>query len=353
MVEREHAHYPFLEGSKKAVRDAGMGGDIDARTLAAAKSRVISALKHRRIPAPSYFSQDDVISDIKSYAVARLLVSMVNRRMDAFIDAETMRALDTCLRNKQEKQLLRQLGVNIGDDFYVPLRDYLFYGSPFSSMMLSNKALSRGRVKIAEHEVNVILKEAIRQKIAEGLPIRESLISPELKEQLKPAVQAILAEVSLTAPGFGKQSTDIAPCMEKVLEDMRNGVKVRHLARWGLAVFLVKRGWDTDRIVQAFSGTPNFDERVTRYQIDHVRAKGYQMPSCYNLKSQGLCVAECGTKNPLQFNMLIFAQNTGGETNCRTILARRDTRRLAAEWQWFPLSRGISPLPPSTLKVKL
>ncbi|MCX8205937.1 MAG: hypothetical protein N3H30_01780 [Candidatus Micrarchaeota archaeon] len=301
MVSREHAYYPFLDSSKKAVRDAQLGGEIDERTLAAAKSRVISALKHRRIPLPAYFSSDDAVQDIKSYAVARLLVSLAGRRIENFIEAETSRALELCRRNGHERMLLSELGISVGDDLYVPLRDYLLYGSQFSGMVLSNRPVAGGRIKVSPHEITVLLKEAIRRKISEGLPIRESLISEDMKSMLKGAVSEIQAEVSLATPGFGRQSQDIAPCMEKILSDMQSGVKVRHLARWALATFLVKRGWDTDRIVQAFSGTPNFDEKTTRYQIDHIRAKGYNVPSCYNLKSQGICVADCGTKSPLQY----------------------------------------------------
>ncbi|MEM0438078.1 MAG: hypothetical protein QXU54_02140 [Candidatus Micrarchaeia archaeon] len=300
-ISREHAYYPFLDSSKKAVREAALGSGIDEATVALAKARVLSALKHKRVPIPNYFSGEDMVRDIKSYAVARVLVSLVNRRIDNFIEAETIRALELCQRNRHEKMLLGELGISISEDLYVPLRDYLRYGTQFSGMMLSNRLVAGGRLKLSAHEVGVLLKEAIRSKISEGLPIRESLVSDEIKAALKDAVAEISSEVSLATPGFGRQSQDIAPCMEKILADMQSGVKVKHMARWALAVFLLRRGWDVDRIVQVFSATPNFDEKVTRYQVDHLRAKGYNVPACHNLKSQGICVAECGIKNPLQY----------------------------------------------------
>jgi DNA primase large subunit len=205
------------------------------------------------------------------------------------------------MRNHDEKFLMKELGIEIGADMHIPLRDYLIFGSTFSIMLLSNRSVKGGQVKISPHEINVILKEAIRHKISDGLPIRESLINEDIKKRLKPSLMEILSEISLRSPALGRQSQDLAPCMERVIEELRSGGKVPHLKRWALAVFLVKRGWDIDKIVEVFSHAPNYDEKIVRYQLDHVRAKGYLMPSCRNLITQGICVAECGIKNPLQF----------------------------------------------------
>ncbi len=301
MLKRENGYYPFLESTKSIVKSMNIGSEIDDRTLALAKQRVLSAIKHGRLQAPSYFSPDDISNDVKSYAVSRLMVSLINRKIDAFVEAESSRALEICMRNHEEKFLMAELGIEIGADMHIPLRDYLIFGSTFSIMLLSNRSVKGGLVKISPHEINVILKEAIKHKISDGLPIRESLINEDIKKRLKPALMDILSEISLRSPALGRQSQDLAPCMERVIEELHSGAKVPHLKRWALAVFLVKRGWDNDKIVEAFSHAPNYDERIVRYQLDHVRAKGYLMPSCRNLITQGICVAECGTKNPLQF----------------------------------------------------
>ncbi len=308
MLSKENGFYPFLDVSKKAVMEMKIAGELDARIIEVAKNRVMSAIKHKRLPLPTYFSEQDILDDIRSYAAARLIISLMNRKIDAFVEAESSRALELCRRNRQEGYLMKELGVELTADMYLPLRDYLILGLQFSGMVLSNRHVRDGYVKVQEHEITVMLKEAIRNRVGRDLPIRESLINDDIRKMLKPIVSEILSEISLSSPALGRQSADLAPCIERIIEELRSGAKVSHIKRWALAVFLTKRGWDEDKIVSVFSTAPNFDEKLTRYQLQHVRAKGYSMPSCYNLKSQGICIAECGIKNPLQYRKKEMAE---------------------------------------------
>jgi len=301
MLKREYAYYPFLESTKSAVKSMNIASEIDVKSLELAKQRVLIAVRQGKLPLPSYLPQEDISDQVRSYIIARLIISFIPSKIEQFVKAEATRALEICTRNHDEAFLMNELGISITKDMLVPLRDYLIYGSHFSSMLLPNKHVKNGFVRISPHELHVMLKEAIRSKISEGLPIRESLINDEIKRLLKPVVVEILSEISLRSPAIGRQSKDIAPCMEKVIEELNQGVNVPHLKRWSLAVFLIKRGWDTEKIVEIFSHAPNYDEKIVRYQLDHIKSKGYSMPSCHTLKVQGICVAECGIKNPLQF----------------------------------------------------
>ncbi|MEM4332043.1 MAG: hypothetical protein QW500_02070 [Candidatus Micrarchaeia archaeon] len=301
MLKRQHGYYPFLDSTKAEVKLLRMAADVDAKAIELAKQRVLSAIRHGRLPTPSYFSSEDILNDVRAYAVSRLLVSLLNRKIDAFVDAEATRALEICRKNRDEGFLMAELGMSMGDDLHVSLRDYLTYSSTFASMLLSNREVAGGRVKISEHEKGVLLKEAIKRKISEGLPIRDSLISESLKKQLKPALNEILSELSLRSPALGRQSRDIAPCMEQIINELRAGANVPHIKRWALAVFLIRRGWENSKIIEVFSHAPNYDEKKVNYHLEHIRSKGYSMPSCNTLRAQGLCVAQCGIKNPLQF----------------------------------------------------
>jgi DNA primase large subunit len=48
--------------------------------------------------------------------------------------------------------------------------------------------------------------------------------------------------------------------------------------------------------VDAFRGAPDFDEAVTRYQVEHITlhddGRGYEPPECETLRSHGLCVRD-------------------------------------------------------------
>jgi DNA primase large subunit len=68
-------------------------------------------------------------------------------------------------------------------------------------------------------------------------------------------------------------------------------------------------GKNTDEIVGLFHSAPDFNERITRYQIEHLAGKKgggikYHVPSCEKLLNESLCFAteECnGIINPVQF----------------------------------------------------
>ena len=115
------------------------------------------------------------------------------------------------------------------------------------------------------------------------------------------SIEEISTQIQLTLPYSGRQSTDIAPCMESIIGELESGNKVNHLKNWSLAVFLIKRGWDDEKIIAIYSKLPTFNEKLVRYQIEHIRNKNYSMPSCAHLRTQGICVAECNINNPLSY----------------------------------------------------
>ena len=196
---------------------------------------------------------------------------------------------------------MNELGIQIDKDFSMPLSTYLTYSSTFTHMKLPNREVAGGKVKLNDYEINVILREAVKIKINENFPIRSNLISENVKERLKPYLDDITSQIQVTLPYSGRQSTDIAPCMEAVIGELESGNKVNHLKNWSLAVFLIKRGWDDEKIIAIYSKLPNFNEKLVKYQLEHIRDKNYSMPSCSNLKTQGICVADCKIKNPLMY----------------------------------------------------
>jgi DNA primase large subunit len=76
-----------------------------------------------------------------------------------------------------------------------------------------------------------------------------------------------------------------------------------------LATFLLSKGQTVQQIAPLFKNAPDYNERVTLYQLNHlagISGSGtkYSCPSCEKLKTQSLCFAtsECDTIiNPLQF----------------------------------------------------
>jgi|GEM_PF-3793199 DNA primase large subunit len=91
------------------------------------------------------------------------------------------------------------------------------------------------------------------------------------------------------------------PCMQALLQRLRNHENLPHYARWILALYLLHIGVSEDEIVNLFSHSPDFNERITRYHVRFLKDKRYKMPSCHYIRELGFCVKDCGVKNPLQW----------------------------------------------------
>ncbi len=295
----EWARYPFTEEAKRGFEKL-QENSISEDILKTAADRVISGIKYKNIPRIAHISDKDIKNDIKSYILARIMISILGRKIDNYIEGEVMRALSYAQHYHQENHIFNQLGIKIAEN-RILLRDYLRLVAPYSKMKLTNRIVKDGWVEITRPERTVILKEAIKSEVSKGLPISNNLIPENIKSRVEPYIKYITDEIIVDMPNLGNQSKDIAPCIEQIINELRNGEKVSHIKRWVMAVFLVNRGWDTDRIVNIFANQPNFNERVTKYQIQHIKSKKYSMPSCATLKTQGVCIRNCKIKNPLQY----------------------------------------------------
>jgi len=99
------------------------------------------------------------------------------------------------------------------------------------------------------------------------------------------------------------------PCIRHALEVMNQGENLPHSARLMLATYMLAIGKSIDDIVILFHNAPDFNEKITRYQVEHLAGtKGsrtkYSVPSCEKLRNENLCFAteECnGIINPSQF----------------------------------------------------
>jgi DNA primase large subunit len=74
---------------------------------------------------------------------------------------------------------------------------------------------------------------------------------------------------------------------------------------------MINRGYSTEKILTILSERPDFNEKIARYQVEHIaglrgsRTK-YRPPSCQTMKSLGLCIEDgrlCPKwiKNPLEY----------------------------------------------------
>ena len=96
------------------------------------------------------------------------------------------------------------------------------------------------------------------------------------------------------------------PCIKELIKSLRANEHLTHIQRFALATFLLNIGASVDYVLNLMRNTPDFNERIARYQIEHLAGmkgggKKYKTYGCVKMKELGMCVAECGVKTPTQY----------------------------------------------------
>ncbi len=160
-------------------------------------------------------------------------------------------------------------------------------------------------MKIKSDELRRLIESRIRTVIIEQIEELAKVVANEDSQMVNQARKvAVKLEKELKERAQTKKSEEYfgyPPCISTLLERLEHSENLSHNARWYLALFLLKRNVAKEKIVNFFSTSPDFDEKITHYHVSYLEKKNYSVPNCSNIKSMGLCVAECGIKNPLQY----------------------------------------------------
>jgi len=94
------------------------------------------------------------------------------------------------------------------------------------------------------------------------------------------------------------------PCMKDVYDALLRGENLSHHQRFAIATFMLNIGATVDQVVDLFKNVPDFNEKTTRYQVEHLAGlrgsqKKYLTYSCEKMRTLGLCHGDCGVKNPI------------------------------------------------------
>jgi DNA primase large subunit len=303
------ARYPCTNAAKSII--SGKAVIITFDVMERAEKRVADAIEKENIPLLYSDNPELLEIELLSYPVAKMIISLMDRRfLNKYINAEVRRTLNYLRESEQDWQrFTKDFGIILGrsgiDVKAVDIRSYLRYIPKDPECTLVNQNVENGLVIVDTPKFLLLLNEVAKTAISSGMPIPPSSIPKELKKDLDEIVSRLeerfrwKIEVKPFQPTAA--SGEIAPCMKAIMDNLATGQNVPHIGRWVLAVYLMKKGFDIDTIVKIFSGAPNFDEKITRYQLTNITKKSYSVPSCTTLDSYGVCIAKCGIKNPLQY----------------------------------------------------
>lgn len=324
---KDLAKYPFLAETGEYLREKGFKleefGHPDWKPLVEkAYGRIIVATTGQ-IYDSSHEDFQDLDSEILSFVIAIILLKSagIQTLIRRFSLAEARRAerylQQDLYHNKNEIKLELPLKImqdlfsvkikTKDDDFVISIADYLKRAVQFheKEWKLINRKVENGFVFLTAHEtVRLIRKELdgyINSKI-------QSVSIPSIPDTFRERV----SDLVLLAKKFSEYvtvSSDYPPCIKHAIEVLDRGENLPHSGRFMLATYLLSKGQTVDQITPLFKNAPDYNERVTRYQLEHIagssgKSTKYSCPSCDKLKSENLCfeIPECnGIINPIQF----------------------------------------------------
>lgn len=296
------SRYPFSSEAKALMKARSSVGYGDVER---AKARLLAALGKEGLK-PVIVETDEVLEgEVASYAVARMILACLKNRYYAgrFAVAESKR-IGRYLSGEDDavlKRVAAEFGMALLSDspFALAFPDYLRFAPKSIEYKLINMKLRDGKVSLGRSELVRVLEEAARMRIEE-LPFDVSGIPENIKRAAEEVRGRLPKEEGFGGKVFMEEGS-YPPCIAKLLERMRNSENLPHTARWYLAAFLLKTGMKVEDVIAAFRTAPDFNEQITRYQVEYLAKRNYSVPSCASVDSYGLCIADCGIRHPLNY----------------------------------------------------
>jgi len=292
------AKFPFSNEAKQIIDERKP--EITDGIIERALERLKHAFKTGRVMTGTPISAEEKFEEILIYAASRMILAGIN---NPFLTNRYAVAWAKTTYEKMSVEEAKRLGKEFGIEMveknrvsFLPLPVYLEFCPEDVAYSLVNREMEGGHVKINEREFLRIVQEAVKkhlEKLPRGKPRDERI--KKAGEQLREFLPKIDRKTTTAIKG------DHPPCINALLEQVYKHENLGHHARWSLAVYFVNRGVDTEAIISLLSNLPDFSEKKTRYYVEHAKKRGYMMPSCETMRAYGLCVAECGIKNPLSW----------------------------------------------------
>jgi DNA primase large subunit len=329
----EIAKYPFLADAGQYLKDKGFtldqfGTDPDLKiSLEKAFNRVqVSAdgkiYKSDLIAGEA--SKDYVLErEVFSFLLAIVLLKLTRMTtlIKRFALAEARRAekyLEKDLANITDGSK-KELAIRIIDDlfsiqikkqddyFIIPISNYLKHSVNFyeREWKLINRHVGNGFVFLTPHETVRLIRKELSNYISSKIINAKT---PSMISGFEEPVDKLIS-LSKKFVTYTVTTGEYPPCIKHAIEVLERGENLPHSGRFMLGTFLLARNQSIEQIAPLFKNAPDYNERVTLYQLNHLSGTSgsgtkYSCPSCEKLKTQNLCFAipECDNIiNPIQF----------------------------------------------------
>lgn len=317
-MERLHARYPFFAAAREAVDAAAVDlADLVARpdepAVDRAVDRVVSALTDHTTGEP----HRDARTELLSYPVARVVVSLVDdpvvTRTYAKAEAATAhervladldggdRLKSTSGADLSVERLLREFDlagdvVPTDEGYRVAVTRYLRLAADLDDpdWRLPRRSLADGAVPVTREELLELLRAAIEERVAAGLPFA---VPDAIAEQLDGAVAAVedvLSDPAVPTEFATVEPDAFPPCMDALLERARGGEDLPDHSWFVLLSFCATVGMHAEEVVAVVDPDDEAVAERIRYGIERVATDegdiAYPPVSCATMQTYGDCV---------------------------------------------------------------
>ena len=292
--------YPFSESARKSLE----GVELNERIVELALIRIKKAITGDS-SAKMLLHENEKKDDIASFAAARMILGFLHNNFLTNRFAVNESKIVRGYLDRENEDLVDKIGeifavlcAKENGRMTISIPNYLKSSPRALEYRLINRRIVGGKVEIKGSEKRRLIEEAVK-KHNENLPLVKD--PPEI---VKTAGAKLLLEMPKSESKVVIKSGDHPPCIMKLLEEAKKHENLPHHARWYLATYLLGVGMSEDNIIKVYSDLPDFNEKVTSYQVAHIKKKGYNVPSCATVMTYGLCCAVCRIGHPMNWHTL-------------------------------------------------
>ncbi len=294
--------YPFTSTARELLKSEGLSAITDEVAELAVKriNDSLSGKTQKRV----FAREEEKKEDLLSYAVARMILAHMRNGyiINKFAVNESKRV--RYYLNDEPEETIDGIARGLGITFtgregkiYVHLPVFLRFTPRSPHYYLINRTIAGGLVQINSSEKKRMIEEAVRKHnervpLVRNPPERIASAARKIIEGLPKRKIASTAKLEDSHP----------PCIAELIDAVKRHQNLPHQARFYLAVYLIGIGLSNEQIIQFYSNFPDFSEKITKYQVEHARKRGYTVPSCATVVGYGLCRANCGINNPLNWH---------------------------------------------------
>jgi len=318
------AKYPFTSEAAEHVKDLDLKiEDMSEPILTRAEQRIEEALLNALVSIQLY--NDEI--EITSFPVAVMMVAstadkLMKRR---YALAEAKRAYKLLNDEENKNKILkianaynwkiRPINNKPPYEFALSFTEYLRNATRFQAKewKLVNRVVADGEVYLTKDSIARLLEEEVRTHIEKKLDVKKFTLPQNVTERVSRLKQTFIKQKGkIQLEEFPKRVVIPAfpPCIKNMYDSIRSGHHLSHIGRFALTSFLINVGMPTENVVNLYRSFSDFNERLTRYQVEHIaggrgsRTK-YIPPQCSTLRTHGVCTGKdeicTGIRHPLAY----------------------------------------------------